>query len=33
MPVGSWFVAEAVLIDVIVEITHDDFIGDVPGGG
>jgi hypothetical protein len=30
-PVGSWRGAEAVFVGMPVEISHDDFIGDVAG--
>lgn len=33
MPVGSCGGAEAVLVDMAVQITHDDVIGDVAGSG
>lgn len=33
MPVGSWRGAEAILVGMAVEISHDDVIGDVAGGG
>lgn len=32
-PVGSCGGAEAILVGMLVEIPHDDVIGDVAGGG
>ena len=32
-PVGSWGGAEAILVGMAVQVSHDDVIGDLAGGG
>jgi hypothetical protein len=32
-PVGSWGGAEAVFVEMLIEVTDDDLIGDVSGCG